>query len=105
MIQKIERTRHRAAQMLAQAFMASGVDVAPFDGSNIIPVSGYWKAQDCWRWESTGLMRVNPVSGNKMGLSVGSWDTLKSIIRAGGIDLVQEHIGSWEAHARGGNPA
>lgn len=105
MSRNIGKTRQRAAKILAEAFASAAVTVEPFDGSALVPVSGYWKSQDCWRWESVGLMRVNPVTGNKMGISVGSWDTLRSIVSAGGIDLVQEHIGSWEAHARAGDPA
>lgn len=105
MAQAIGRTRHRIATMLSEAFERAGVHVLPFDGDNLIPVSGHWKKEDCFRWETVGLKMINHASGNSMGLAVGSWDTMTSILKSGGLDLTQERLGGWEAHARAGDPA
>ncbi|MFT9299073.1 MAG: hypothetical protein ABF542_13300 [Gluconobacter sp.] len=97
--------RHKTAAMLSKAFERVGVNVLPFDGRNLMPVTGHWKKEDCFRWETIGLKMINSASGNAMGLSVGSWDTMTDILKAGGLDLTQERLGGWEAHARAGDPA
>ncbi|GBR03260.1 hypothetical protein [Gluconobacter cerinus] len=101
----VGKVRHKTATMLSKAFERAGVSVLPFDGSNLVPATGYWKKADCFRWETVGLKAVNPASGNAMGLSVGSWDTMTDILKAGRLDLTQERLGGWEAHARAGDPA
>lgn len=95
--QKPESVRERLASMITDAFRLEGLEVVPFDGENLITVSGYWKQQDVYRWESVGLNLVNPETRRKIPMSVSGWDTMTRIVRSGGVELTRIDLTMYEA--------
>lgn len=98
--QKPESVRERLASMITDAFRLEGLEVVPFDGGSLIPVSGYWKKQDVYRWESLGLILIYPETRKKLSLSVSGWDTMTRIVRSGGVELECLSFGEYEAHPK-----
>ncbi len=79
------RTRHKLAEMIQNKLTEMGVEHRPFDGNDLLPVTGYWKSQDCYRWESVGLRAV--VDGREINMSVCGWEPMTTCIRAKNITI------------------
>lgn len=82
-------TRHKLAELLRAALTAEGIEFLPFDGESLIPVRGYWKRQDVYRWESVGLKAIR--HGKVLGMSICGWGKMTDIVRSGGAVLSQHH--------------
>ena len=84
-MKQVGRTRHKLAEMLSAELTRMGIDHVPFDGDALEPVTGYWKSQDCYRWESIGLTAI--VNGRSALMSINGWDAMTKIIRSGGVSI------------------
>ncbi len=82
-------TRHKLAKMLSAELDAMGISHQPFDGEDLIPVSGYWRSQDCYRWESVGLRAFHPDTGRPMSMSISGWEAMTKIVRSKGVRISQ----------------
>lgn len=63
-------TRERLAEMLRDELVRMGISFTYFDGEALEPVTGYWKSQDVYRWESIGLSLIYPETGREMHMSI-----------------------------------
>jgi hypothetical protein len=95
-------TREKLARMIAAELDAMGIQMVPFTGDDLEPVSGHWKSQDCYRWEAIGLTFLHPETGNPMRLSLSSWETMTDIVRSKGVKIERAYRGlpyEFEAHS------
>lgn len=95
-------TREKLAQMVAAELDTMGIQMVPFTGDDLEPVSGYWKAEDCYRWEAVGLRFVDPETGRTLPMSLGSWETMTAIVRSKGVVIARLPRGlptEFEAHS------
>jgi hypothetical protein len=94
--------REKLVQMIAAELAVMGIQMEPFTGDDLVPVTGYWKAQDCYRWEAVGLTFLHAETGNPMRLSLSSWETMTDIVRSKGVKIERTYRGlpyEFEAHS------
>lgn len=80
------RVREKLAEMLMLELTAKSIDFFPFSGDDLLPVTGYWKSQDCYRWESLGL-KARHENGCVVHMTISGWATMTSIVRSGGVNI------------------
>lgn len=90
--------RDKLATMLRDELVRMGLSFVYFDGDNLIPVSGYWKSQDVYRWESAGLQMIHNATGSHMAMSISGWEPMTTIVRAGKLTITNTGVyGQYEA--------
>lgn len=89
---KVGAVREKLAEMLRGELTRMGIDFVHFDGDALLPVKGYWKSQDVYRWESVGLDALHPETGGRMGMSINGWEAMTKIVRAGGVSLSADRM-------------
>lgn len=92
----IGKTRQKLAERVRELLIEKGIDVNGFDGSNLIPVTGHWKGEDCYRWESAGITHNIPGGSQSLPLSVASWSPMTACIRAKSLVLSQDKAFTFE---------
>lgn len=91
---KIGRTREKLAEMLMAELGRMGVEYEPFTGADLIPVTGFWKSQDCYRWESVSLRVLSPSTGAPtVIMSISGWEAMTKIVRSGGVKIEKAYRG------------
>ncbi len=89
-------------ERLAVLLCREGFAVTEYD---LIPVTGYWKRADVYRWESVGAKRnADPMNG--LGVTIVSWDTMTECVR-NGITVAQDPQSPWwfDVHAKEPKPS
>jgi len=86
---KIGAVRELLAEKVKRLLTDAGIDFMPFDGDSLVPVSGYWKKQDVYRWESVGLCCRHEVTGRPMQMSVCGWSTMTECVRSKNLVLTE----------------
>ena len=95
-------TREKLAQMVAAELAAMGIEMVPFTGDDLVPAEGFWRSQDCYRWEAVGLTFLHAETGNPMRLSLSSWERMTDIVRSKGVKIERTCRGlpyEFEAHS------
>ncbi len=70
------KLRERAAEILSAAF--PDWDIAAED---IIPVSGFWKRVDVYRWQASFYRKSRYTNGDRIPMSIGCWDSLTEFVK------------------------
>lgn len=86
-------TREKLAEMLREELKRMGVSFQYFDGSSLVPVSGYWKYQDVYRWESVGLYAFHPETGKLIPMSICGWHSMTQLVRSKSIEISRAYRG------------
>lgn len=96
--------RERLCNKIIKAFLDEGLECI-IDPHDIIPVSGYWKSQDVFRWEVFCQLKKE---GYVHKISLGSYDTMTECANKGLVLSMDQTYGyrtgfignSWEAHRK-----
>jgi len=92
---RIGSTKVKLSKVLVEEFANLGVE-AKVDPSYLYPAKGYWKSQDCYRWEGEFSIRIKE-TGGWLWFNIGSYDTMTDCVK--GLCLRQD--GShWEVTAK-----
>jgi hypothetical protein len=81
---KVGSIRKRLAGKLIAAFKTQFDLELRLDPKDLHPAEGYWRSDvraDCQRWEGFGQIK-HPETGNWMGVTLDSWSTMTSCLKA-----------------------